>query len=202
MSAVGILGGSFNPPHVGHLVCARMAAEQLGLDRVLVVPLSEPSHREIADDPGPAARLALCELATAGDSVLEASDIEVARGGVSYTVETLENLSEGGVEPTLILGADAAERLDTWRAPERVLELARLAVAPRAGATGAGEVARGVTERFPGARAVSFEMPCIDISSSMIRGRVASGRTIRDLVPPAVEAAIGANGWYRQGGAA
>ncbi len=202
MSAVGILGGSFNPPHVGHLVCARMAAEQLGLDRVLVVPLSEPSHREIADDPGPAARLALCELATAGDSVLEASDIEVARGGVSYTVETLENLSEGGVEPTLILGADAAERLDTWRAPERVLELARLAVAARAGATGAGEVARGVTERFPGARAVSFEMPCIDISSSMIRGRVASGRTIRDLVPPAVEAAIGANGWYRQGGAA
>ncbi len=202
MSAVGILGGSFNPPHIGHLTCARMAAEQLGLQRVLVMPLSEPAHRELADDPGPAARLELCELATAGDPVLEASDVEVARGGVSFTVETLEALGDGEVALTLILGADAAGRIDSWRRPERVLELAGLAVAPRAGAAGADEVARGVTERFPGARAVSFEMPCVDISSSMIRERVASGRTIRDLVPPAVEAAIGANGWYRGSGAA
>lgn len=199
MSAVGILGGSFNPPHAGHLVCARMAAEQLGLDRVLVVPLCEPSHREIADDPGPAARLALCELATEGDDVLQASDIEVARGGVSYTAETLEELAcdDGERDLTLILGADVAERLGSWHRPERVLELARLAVAPREGGAPAEEVARGIEERFAGARAESFEMPRIDISSSMVRERVSEGLSARDLVAPAVEAAILENGWYR-----
>ena len=197
MSALGILGGSFNPPHVGHLTCARMAAEQLGLDRVLVMPLSEPSHRELAADPGPEARLELCRLATAGDDVLETSDLEVARGGVSYTVETLEALYGGESELTLILGADAADRIDSWRRPERILELARLAVAPRGGTPDAGEVARGVAGRFSGATAVAITMPRIDISSSMLRERVATGRTVRDLVPRAVEAAIDENGWYR-----
>ncbi|MFM8560961.1 MAG: nicotinate (nicotinamide) nucleotide adenylyltransferase [Solirubrobacterales bacterium] len=204
MSSVGILGGSFNPPHAGHLVCARMAAEQLGLDRVLIVPLCEPSHREIADDPGPSARLALCELATEGDGLLEASDIEVARGGVSYTAQTLEELAgdEGGPQLTLILGADAAERLDSWHRPERVVELARIAVAPREGGAPAGEVARGIRDRFAGARAESFEMPRIDISSSMVRDRIGEGLSVRDLVAPSVEAAIRENGWYRQEGPA
>lgn len=197
MSAVGILGGSFNPPHVGHLTCARMAAEQLGLDRVLVMPLSEPSHRELAVDPGPEARLELCRLATAGDNMLETSDLEVARGGVSYTVETLEALDGGQGELTLILGADAADRIDSWRRPERILELARLAIAPRGETPDAEEVAQGVAGRFPGARTVAFTMPRIDISSSMLRERVGAGRTIRDLVPAAVEAAIDENGWYR-----
>ena len=81
--------------------------------------------------------------------------------------------------------------------PERILELARLAVAPRGGTPDAGEVARGVAGRFPGATAVAITMPRIDISSSMLRERVATGRTVRDLVPPAVEAAIDENGWYR-----
>ncbi len=197
MSAVGILGGSFNPPHVGHLTCARMAAEQLALDRVLVMPLSEPSHRELESDPGPEARMELCRLATAGDDLLEASDLEVARGGVSYTVETLETLDDGKDELTLILGADAADRIDSWRRPERILEIARLAIAPRGGTPDAGEVAQGVAGRFPGARAVAFTMPRIDISSSMLRERVATGRTVRNLVPPAVEDAIDESGWYR-----
>ena len=196
MSAIGIFGGSFNPPHVGHLTCARMAAEQLDLERVLVMPLSEPSHRGLVADPGPGARLELCRLATAGDDVLEASDIEVSRGGVSYTVETLETLGDGEDELTLILGADAAGHIDSWRRPERILEIARLAVAPRAGSSEAAEVARSLSERFPGARAVGFAMPRIEISSSMVRERVAAGRTVRDLVPPAVEAAIDENGWY------
>lgn len=204
MSAVGILGGSFNPPHVGHLVCARLAAEELGLDRVLVVPLCEPSHRQIADDPGPAARLALCELATEGDEVLEASDIEVARGGVSYTADTLEELcgDDGDLDLTLILGADVAERLGSWHRPERVVELARIAVAPREGGAPAEDVARGIRNNFAGARAASFDMPRIDISSSVIRDRVSEGLSVRDLVAPAVEAAIRENGWYRQEGPA
>lgn len=201
MSSVGILGGSFNPPHVGHLLCARLAAEQMGLERILLVPLCEPSHRELEDDPGPRARLELCDLATAGDGLIEASGIEVARGGVSYTVETLEELTarDASVEPTLILGADVAQRLDSWREPERVVELARLAIAPRAGTAGAGEVARGIEGEFPGASAVTFEMPTIEISSSMVRRRVAEGLAVRDMVPAAVEAAIAENGWYRKG---
>ena len=203
MSAVGIIGGSFNPPHAGHLVCARMAAEQLGLDRVLVMPYSRPSHREVPDDPGPEVRLDLCRLATDGDGLLEASGVEVARGGVSYTAETLEALSEGpgGEEFTLILGADAAEQLDSWSRPERVVELARLAIAPRVGAAPAEQVALDLRERFPGARAESFDMPRIGISSSMVRDRVGAGLSIRDMVCPSVEAAIAEGGWYTEAGA-
>lgn len=204
MSAVGIIGGSFNPPHAGHLVCARMAAEQLGLDRVLVMPYFRPSHREVADDPGPRVRLELCSLATGGDGLLQASDLEVERGGVSYTADTLEEVAagDGGTELTLILGADAAERLGSWSRPERVVELARLAIAPRVGAAPAEQVSRDLRERFPGARAESFDMPRIDISSSMVRDRVGAGLSIRDMVCPPVEAAIAEGGWYTEAGTA
>ncbi len=201
MSSTGILGGSFNPPHVGHLVCARSAAEQLGLDRVLLVPLSEPSHRELEGDPGPQARLGLCRLAVGDDPVLEASAIEVDRGGVSYTVQTLEQLTAGSAGGlTLILGADAAEGLEGWKDPDRVVELATLAIAPRPGGGGAEMVAAGVVDRFPGARVETFPMPEIGISSSLVRERVAAGLSIRDLVPRAVEDEITASGWYGAGG--
>jgi nicotinate-nucleotide adenylyltransferase len=181
-----------------------MAAEQLGLDRVLVMPYFRPSHREVADDPGPRVRLELCSLATDGDGLLQASDLEVERGGVSYTADTLEELATGddGTELTLILGADAAERLGSWSRPERVVELARLAIAPRVGAAPAEQVARDPRERFPGARAESFDMPRIDISSSMVRDRVGAGLSIRDMVCPPVEAAIAEGGWYTEAGPA
>ena len=203
MSRTGILGGSFNPPHVGHLVGARCAAEQLGLQRVLLVPLAEPAHRALDGDPGAGARLELCELAVEGDPLLEACDVEVARGGTSYTVDTLEQLrGEGVADPVLILGADAALGLAGWREPGRVLELSSLAVAPREGSEGAGEVARQVQEAFPGARVEPFAMPLIGISSSLLRSRLAAGLAIRDMVPAAVEERILAGGWYGAGGGA
>lgn len=202
MSRVGIFGGSFNPPHIGHLICARSAAEQLGLETVFIVPLNEPSHRTLEDDPGPQARLELCRLAVAGDDVLQASDLEVARGGVSYTVETIEEMVSGGAarEPVLVLGADAALGLPGWRDPERILELATLAIAPRGGEP-VDSVGGQLASRFPGARVETFEMPGIGISSSGLRQRIADGLTVRDMVPPAVAERIAREGLYGAGSA-
>jgi nicotinate-nucleotide adenylyltransferase len=198
VASIGILGGTFNPPHLGHLVCAQEAHAQLELDRVLLMPVAAPPHKRLDDDPGPEVRLELCRLAAAGDPRLEVSDVEVARGGPSYTVDTLAELHERQPEDQLtwIAGGDVAASLPSWREPERVLALARFAVAEREGAARA-EIER-VVEALAGRDAVTFfEMPRIDVSSSLIRRRVASGQPIRYLVPDAVAEAIAARGLYR-----
>jgi nicotinate-nucleotide adenylyltransferase len=198
VASIGILGGTFNPPHLGHLVCAQEAHAQLELDRVLLMPVAAPPHKRLDDDPGPEVRLELCRLAAAGDPRLEVSDVEVARGGPSYTVDTLAELHERQPEDQLtwIAGGDVAASLPSWREPERVLALARFAVAEREGAARA-EIER-VVEALAGRDAVTFfEMPRIDVSSSLIRRRVAAGEPIRYLVPDAVAEAIAARGLYR-----
>jgi nicotinate-nucleotide adenylyltransferase len=198
LARIGILGGSFNPPHVAHLVCAQEAAARLELARVLLMPVSAPPHKRLDDDPGPDVRLALCRLAAGDDDRLEASDLEVARGGASYTVDTLAQLHElrPGDELTWIAGGDIAASLPTWREPERVLSLARLAVAEREGGARA-EIERAVGE-LGGREALTFlDMPRLDVSSSLIRRRVATGLPIRYLVPDAVAAYIGEHGLYR-----
>jgi nicotinate-nucleotide adenylyltransferase len=194
---VGVLGGAFNPPHIGHLCLAQEAHARLGLDRVLLVPVREAPHRELASDPGARQRLAMVELATAGDERLEASAIEVERPGTSYTVDTLRALRE--TEPshdlTLILGADQARRLRTWRRPEEVLALAELAVAEREGLGSAAVAAEldGLTGRD---RIRGFEMPRLDVSSTLVRERVAAGLPVRYLVPEPVAEHIAAEGLY------
>jgi nicotinate-nucleotide adenylyltransferase len=198
MAAVGILGGTFNPPHIGHLVCAQEARSQLGLDRVLLMPVHTPPHKEAAGDPGPQARLALCRAAIADDPQLELSDLEIERGGPSYTVDTLQALhgSREGDDLTFIVGGDMASSLPDWREPEAVLELARLAVAER------DEHRRHeIAERIAGLRGaaervVFFAMPRLDISSSEVRRRIAEGRPIRWLVPAAVADEIERRGLY------
>jgi nicotinate-nucleotide adenylyltransferase len=198
VASIGILGGTFNPPHLGHLVCAQEAHAQLELDRVLLMPVAAPPHKRLDDDPGPEVRLELCRLAAAGDPRLDVSDVEVARGGPSYTVDTLAELHERQPEDQLtwIAGGDVAAGLPSWREPERVLALARFAVAEREGAARA-EIER-VVEALAGSDAVTFfEMPRIDVSSSLIRRRVALGQPIRYLVPDAVAEAIAARGLYR-----
>jgi nicotinate-nucleotide adenylyltransferase len=194
---VGILGGAFNPPHIGHMVCAQEALLQLKLDTVHFVPMGQAPHREIQDDPGPEARLAMCEQATEGDPLLTVSGIEVARAGPSYTVDTLRELAgdSPGDELFLLLGGDQAAALPRWHEPEQVLELATVAVAersewPRARVT--GEIAS-----LAGAeRVVFFEMPRVDVSSSLVRKRAAGGEPFRHFVPDAVARYIGANGLY------
>jgi nicotinate-nucleotide adenylyltransferase len=197
---VGVLGGAFNPPHMGHLVLAQEAAAQLGLGRVLLVPTGRAPHKEIPDDPGPRVRLEMVQAAASGSDLLEAEAREVDAAersdGASYTADTLEELSrDADGEVVWIMGADSAAGLEGWRSPERVLELARLAIATRAGVE-SSEV-KAVLERLGGSdRAQFIEMPEIGISSTMLRARVAAGRPIRYLVPEAVAELIAQRGLY------
>jgi nicotinate-nucleotide adenylyltransferase len=194
---VGILGGAFNPPHLGHLLLAQEAHAQLGLDRILLVPLREAPHRLMESDPGAAQRLRMVELAVAGDDRFEASRIEVDRPGTSYTVDTLRSLRERAPadELTLILGADQALRLPEWHEPAEVLRLARLAVAERGGVSRA-DVAARLAGLEGAAELKGFDMPRIDVSSTLVRQRVASGLPIRYLVPGGVADHIAAERLY------
>jgi nicotinate-nucleotide adenylyltransferase len=198
MARVGILGGTFNPPHIGHLVCAHEALSQLELDEVWLMPVAVPPHKEADADPGAAHRVAMCRLAADGDPRVSVSLAEVDRGGPSYTVDTLRDLHARMPEHelTFIVGGDMAHSLPTWREPEEVLALARLAVAEREG------VARQeIMERLAGLRGAQervdfFAMPRIDISSSLIRRRAAAGLPVRYLVPDAVAGHIARRGLY------
>ena len=184
---LGVLGGTFNPPHLGHLVCAQEAYQQLELERVLLIPTLTPPHKVLLDDPGPAHRLELCRLAACDDDRFEVSDLECRRGRPSYTVDTLEELhaTVQDSELYLIVGGDIATGLPQWREPARVLELATLAVADREGTTRSSiEVA---LDRVPGGERVKFfTMPHIAISSTMVRRRLGDRQSVRYLVPDAV----------------
>ena len=194
---VGILGGTFNPPHLAHLVCAQEAHAQLDLDVVLWIPTNVPPHKEAPEDPGGRVRLALCEAAIGGDARFEVSGIELERAGPSYTVDTLRLLSDQAPEDELIFiaGGDMARSLPFWREPEQVLSLATFAVAERAGAArqDIAEQLRSLAD----ADVTFFAMPRIDVSSSDVRRRVAEGRPIRYLVPDAVAAEIDRRELYR-----
>jgi nicotinate-nucleotide adenylyltransferase len=198
MARIGLLGGTFNPPHLGHLVMAQEAHEQLGLDRVLLVPVAVPPHKEAEGDPGAEARLRLCELAVAGDDRFAVSRVEVDRGGPSFTVDTLRVLHDRAPEDdlTFIVGGDMAHSLPSWREPEAVLELATLAVAEREGVR-REDLARRLEPLHAGDRVTFFDMPRLDLSSSAIRRRVAAGRSIRYLVPDPVARAVTDGGLYR-----
>jgi len=200
--SVGILGGTFDPIHIGHLAIAEEVREALGLARVLFVPSRVPVHK-----PGRAVspaedRVAMVALAIAGNPAFELSRAEVDRAGPSYAVDTLETMADearaAGHEPdlTFILSAEAYAALPTWHRPERILELCRMAVVPRPGAPPADPQA--MARRLPGAdrRTVLVDGPQLDISASRIRARVAAGRSIRYLVPDAVIAYIGDHDLY------
>ena len=198
MGHIGILGGTFNPPHMGHLVMAQEALDQLDLERVVFLPVAVPPHKEAREDPGPDARVELCRLAVAGDERFGVSSLEVDRGGASFTVDTLRELHELQPEHdlTFIVGGDMAQSLPAWREPEAVLALARLAVAEREGVR-REDVARRLEPLHGGDRVTFFDMPRIDVSSSSIRRRVAAGRPVRYLVPDAVADAITDHHLYR-----
>ena len=186
---VGLLGGTFNPPHVAHLVCAQEAWTQLGLDRVLLLPVHTPPHKEADGDPGVEHRVALCEAAVAGDERLGVSRAEVDVPGRSYTVDTLNRLHEALPEDqlTFIVGGDMAASLPEWREPRAILDLCSIGVAAREG-VGRAQVLDRLDSELPGAagRIQFFDMPRIDISSTLVRRRVAAGQPVRYLVPDAV----------------
>ncbi len=194
MARVGLLGGTFNPPHVGHLVCASEACDQLGLDRVELLVAGVPPHKEVDQEPGAQHRVAMCRLAVGGDERLGVNDVEVARPGPSFTVDTLRSL-DGSDDLTLIVGGDMASSLPAWREPDEVVRLATLGVAEREGIR-RDEIAQRLSA-YPAERIRFFDMPRIDVSSTQIRRRVAGGRSLRYLVPQAVCAYIEREGLYR-----
>ncbi|MHB8243319.1 MAG: nicotinate (nicotinamide) nucleotide adenylyltransferase [Solirubrobacteraceae bacterium] len=196
---MGILGGTFNPPHVGHLAVALHARDELALERVLLIPVHTPPHKTVGRDPGPEHRLRMCELAVADAQGLAACGLEVERGGASYTVDTLKAIHTEHPDATLtlIVGADTARTLPSWREPAQLLELADLAVAMRAG-TSRAEVLDTVAAVKQERPSIGFlEMREIEVSSSKVRERVAAGEPVDDLVGPAVAEYIAEHGLYR-----
>jgi nicotinate-nucleotide adenylyltransferase len=178
---LGVFGGEFDPPHLGHLAVIRAAFAQLGLDRLLVVPAGQPPHRQSSRRSGEQ-RLALCEAAFGGEPSVEVADLEVRRGGPSYTVDTLERLA-GEDELFLVIGADQYAAFEQWRCPGRIRELATLAVAPRTGYR-------------VGPDAVLLKMPPVDVSSSELREAMARGESVSDQLAAAVAELIERGGMY------
>jgi nicotinate-nucleotide adenylyltransferase len=194
---LGILGGAFNPPHLGHLVCAQEALVQLELDRVVFMTVGVPPHREIEADPGAEVRLEMVELAVADDERFSASRLELDREGPSYTLDTLEQLRSESPDDELflILGGDQAAALPSWHEPEQVLERATVVVFERV--SWSRDAVGLHIGRLLGAQAVRYlEMPLIQVSSSAIRRRVREGVPIRYLVPDAVGDYISSHDLY------
>lgn len=204
IARVGLLGGTFDPVHVGHLEVARAARRELSLDEVLVVPAGRPPHK-LGVELAPAAdRLAMVELAVAGEEGLVASPIEIGRAGPSWTVDTLVALQDEAeavgrrVELTLILSADAFAGLATWHEPQRIVRMAQIAVSPRPGHALPMPDALPPELRAAARGIVILRGPNIDVSATDIRRRVAEGLPIDGLVPPAVARYIEEHDLYRQ----
>jgi nicotinate-nucleotide adenylyltransferase len=188
---IGVLGGTFDPPHVGHLLAAVDAFEALSLDKLIFVPAAAQPLK--TDAPALASaedRLEMVRRAVGEDTRFEVSEAEIARGGLSYTVDTLEALvrERPGAELVFILGMDALSSFGKWKSPNRILELASLAVLTRSGDHRSSSDLGGVTV---------VGMRRIDVSSSEIRQRIADGKSIRGFVAESVEAYISAENLYR-----
>ncbi len=197
---LGVLGGTFDPIQVAHLIIANEARVRLSLERVLFVPAGEPWRKEGRKVSPVEHRVAMVRLAITDNPHFELSLAEVQRPGPSYTIDTLEDLKQHyGDEAELyfVLGLDALYDLPNWKSPERIIERCHLVVAARPGLS--WERLEELKRRLPGleAKLIMLEAPQIEVSSSEIRQRVAAGLPIKYLVPPEVEAYIGEHKLYR-----
>lgn len=175
---LGVFGGTFDPPHIGHLAAARAASRAAALDRVLFVPAGRPWQKDDRAVSAAEDRYRMTELAIRDDEpAFAASRIEVDRPGPSYTVDTLEALTRGGRELFVVLGADAATGLPTWHRTERICELATLAVVNRGGRARTAPA---------GCRIVDVDMEPVDVSATEVRRLLSTGRSVQGLVPDAV----------------
>lgn len=186
-----ILGGTFNPPHLGHLLLAEEVAQQFGYERVLLVPSHRPAHKEIEGDVSPTQRWEMLLAACEGSTILVPDDCELRRRGVSYSIDTVESvLRQGGItgRPGLIIGDDLFKTFSTWKSSQRLLQLCDLIVAHR-------ESPQRLEYPYPHLYADNKILP---ISSTEIRQRIRSGRPWRWLVPPGVFRYIETRGLYRR----
>lgn len=187
----GIFGGTFDPPHIGHLIAAESARESLGLDRIRFIPAAVPPHKRRPDITPGEKRLEMVRLAIRGNPAFIADDRELRREGTSYTIETIRDLRREfpGVEFTLLIGMDNIQEFRLWKDPEKIRSLAEVAALSRPGAGGIGGPESGGEFRV-------VTIPLIEVSSSAVRRLVSEGRSIRYLVPPAVEEMIIREGLY------
>ena len=188
---IGLLGGSFDPIHHGHLLVAQAAVEALGLDELRFVPAREQPFKQGRHSATAADRARMVELAIAGEPRFRVEPLELERPGPSYTVDTLRALRarEPGAVFTLLVGADTTAELELWREAAALPALARIVAFARAG-----------TPALPSALvAETIEVPSLDISATAIRRRVAAGRSIRYWVPERVAEYVAAHGLYRNG---
>ena len=197
---IGVLGGTFDPPHLGHLWLATLAVEALRLDRILFMPASQPPHKRGRRLTAATDRLLMTRLAIADAPGFELCPLELERPGPSFTVDSITELRRIHGPATrlyLVMAADSLARIDTWREPDRLLDLVEWAIGPRPGSDAPRRdtlVARfGTAAR----RIHLLSGPGLDLSSTEIRRRVATGRTIRYLVPRSVEELIDQRGLYR-----
>jgi nicotinate-nucleotide adenylyltransferase len=198
---IGILGGTFDPPHVGHLWLATLAADAIGLDRVLFMPAAQPPHKSPGGMTSAADRLVMTRLAIAGNETFELTLIEMERSGPSYTIDSvveLRRLYGDDADLFLLMAADSLAQIDTWRQPDQLLERIEWVVGPR---PGVALPDRSSLEGRFGANASRIHLldgPSLDVSSTQIRERVAVGDAIRYLVPRGVEELIVDRGLYRR----
>jgi nicotinate-nucleotide adenylyltransferase len=191
---LGLFGGTFDPPHIGHLVLAEWAWECLELDRLWFIPTGRPPHKPRRRITPASHRLAMTRLAVRGRAGFRVSTFETRRGAPSYTVETLRAIAARHQGPCfLLIGGDSLDDFRRWREPERILELATLAVAGR---PGAGHAAVRAWARRTG-RVTWIGDPGLDVSSSALRERVHRGGSVRYLVPDAVRRYIERHRLYR-----
>ena len=190
MEGIGLFGGSFNPVHLGHLLMAQAALEELNLARLFFIPAAQSPFKPGAELAPGANRLQLLRLALAGQSRCTVDDQEIARGGVSYSIDTVRQYAERYPDAQLwyVIGGDHARLLPKWRHAEELASRTQFAVVPRP-----GEVLEPLRAPFRGAVLRGWSM---DVSASQIRDRVIHGLPIDWLVPPAVAEAIRKNGLY------
>jgi nicotinate-nucleotide adenylyltransferase len=199
---LGIFGGTFDPVHYGHLLLAESAREQLALDQVWFIPAALAPHKQDRQAVTAKQRVEMLELATAGHPAFRVSTLEIDRGGVSYTVDTLQDISVQlpDAELFLLMGADSLRDLLTWREPERICELAWPVVSRRADAPEPDFSALGhivAPARLLRMEELRLEMPIVELSSTDLRHRAANGLSLRYRTPRAVEQYILAQGLYR-----
>jgi nicotinate-nucleotide adenylyltransferase len=202
---LGVFGGTFNPVHLGHLILAEQCREQGRLDQVLFIPAARPPHKQDTELAPYAQRVEMLALATSGNPTFRIDELERDRPGPSYTVDTLSQLRAQyrDAEMFLIIGSDTLRDLPQWYQPVRILELAGLLVVARSGWPVAGEAEVKQTLAVPDSFALRYqkcEIPLIDIASRDVRRRIAQGRSVRYMVPRAVEAYIQDKSLYASAG--
>lgn len=192
---VGIFGGTFNPPHIGHLIVAEFIREEANLDKIIFIPCASPPHKQnqkyLSQMASAHHRFEMVKIAISENPFFEVSDIEIKRGGISYTVETVSYLVEKFPERDfyLLIGADQFEEFHMWKDPDEIVKKVHLLVFNRYGYK--------VTESKFSKYATFIAVPNVDISASSIRDRIRLGKSIRYLVPVGVEEYIYRNNLYR-----